>query len=83
MNRAGLALGTLFAAMHALWIVAVWRGAGAWFLDGLHGYHFVTNPYTLTAFDAGTALIGVAGAFVSGYVLGFGALLLWKLFEAI
>lgn len=80
-NRGGLALGTLFAAMHAIWVVLFWAGAGRTVLDTLLGAHFVAAQYGTVAVTAGTAILGIVGAFVSGYVLGFVTLLLWNLFE--
>lgn len=80
-NRGGLVLAIIFAATHVAWVGIVWSGAGQAVLDSLHGYHFVANPYELAAVDPVTSLVGIVGAFVSGYVLGFVAVLLWNLFE--
>lgn len=80
-NQAGLALGLLFAAMHALWVAAVGIGVGKPFLNWLHGLHFVSNPYTVTAFDPVTAAVGIVAAFISGYVIGWAFAFAWNWLE--
>jgi len=77
-NQAGIALGLLFGVWHALWEVAVAVGSADLLLDWLHGAHFISNPYTLSKISLGTALLGIIGAFVSGYVLGWVFALFWN-----
>ena len=77
-NQAGIALGLLFGVWHALWEIAVAVGAAGPLLDWLHGAHFVSNPYTLSKFSLGAALLGVIGAFASGFVIGWVFALFWN-----
>lgn len=77
-NQAGLTLGTLFALCHGLWIVLVAAGVGDTVLELLHTAHFVSSAYNVTGVGAMTALGGVIGAFVSGYVIGWVTALVWN-----
>lgn len=70
-NQAGIALGALFGLMHALWVIAVGAGVGQSIVDALESGHFLSSNYSITGFDPITAVIGVIGAAVSGYVLGW------------
>lgn len=70
VNRAGLALGMLFAAMHLLWVIAVALGWGQSLLAASFRYHFIETSNTVGTADAGTALVGIVLAFVSGYIVG-------------
>ncbi len=70
-NTAGISLGTVFAAMHLLWITAVWAGIGQPVVDAVESAHFLSSTYTVSAFDPLTALLGIAGAFITGYATGW------------
>ncbi|MBI4440405.1 hypothetical protein HY638_05520 [Candidatus Woesearchaeota archaeon] len=75
----GLALGTLFGALHLLWVISVGGKIAQGLVDYWHGVHFLTEVHTIGAFSIGPAIIGVIIAFISGYVLGwvFAALVNW------
>lgn len=70
-NQAGIALGALFGLMHTLWVAVVGAGFGQSVVDALESGHFLSSNYSVTSFDPVTALGGIIGAVVSGYVIGW------------
>lgn len=70
-NQAGIALGALFGIMHTLWVTTVGLGFGQPVVNSLESWHFLSSNYSTTAFDPLTAVIGIIGAAVSGYVIGW------------
>ena len=70
-NQVGIALGTLFGLMHTLWIVAVGAGASQPIVNALESGHFLSSNYTTTSFDPATAILGIIGAAISGYIIGW------------
>lgn len=78
-NRAGLSLGLLFAAMHAAWLVLVAAGLAEPALNLMLEAHLVAFQYSALPFDPVTAILGVLGAFASGYVIGAAFAFLWNL----
>jgi len=80
-NRAGLALGFLFGLMHLLWVLAVWAGMGQALANMAHSVHFLADMHEVVSAGVGTALFGIVGAFLSGYVTGWVFALLWGLFD--
>ena len=76
-KQAGLALGGLFAILHAAWSLIVASGNGQGFLDFFSQLHFLT-PETVTAFDPMNAAILVATTFVVGYIIGWLFAWLWN-----
>jgi Na+-translocating ferredoxin:NAD+ oxidoreductase RnfD subunit len=70
-NQAGIALGALFGLMHTLWVAAVGVGIGQPIVDALESGHFLSSNYSVTAFDPVTALTGIIGAVIAGYIIGW------------
>lgn len=70
-NQAGIALGALFGLMHTLWVATVGLGFGQTVVDALESGHFLSSNYSVTAFNPVTALAGVAGAVIAGYIIGW------------
>ncbi|MFB6190964.1 MAG: hypothetical protein ABEJ64_00895 [Candidatus Nanohaloarchaea archaeon] len=70
-NQAGIALGALFGLLHAAWVTSVAAGSGQSLLTVLEAWHFLSSGYTITAFDPVTAVAGVIGATVTGYLIGW------------
>lgn len=70
-NQAGIALGTLFGMIHALWVLAVSEGLGQPIIHILESWHFLSSNYTTTSLDPVTAISGIIGAAVSGYIIGW------------
>lgn len=79
-NQAGLTLGSVFAILHATWVVIVGIGLGQGLMDWLHSVHFFNDSITIISFSLGDALIGIITAFISGYVLGWLFAVLWNWF---
>jgi Na+-translocating ferredoxin:NAD+ oxidoreductase RnfD subunit len=70
-NQAGIALGALFGLMHTLWVAAVGAGIGQTVVDALESGHFLSSNYSVTGFDPVTALTGIIGAVITGYIIGW------------
>ena len=75
LNRAGLTIGIVSAILHTLWAIGIGLGlSGVW----IKGLHFLDIQTSLTAFNLGTAIIGIIGAFISGYVIGWVLAAIWN-----
>lgn len=70
-NQAGIALGALFSLMHTLWVATVALGVSQSIVDLLESGHFLSSTYSTTAFDPVTAVAGIIGAGVTGYIIGW------------
>lgn len=70
-NQTGIALGALFGLIHTLWVVAVGAKFGQSILNALEAGHFVTSNYSINGFDPMTAVLGIIGAGITGYLIGW------------
>lgn len=70
-SQAGIALGALFGLMHALWVTAVGLGFGQSIIDALKSWHFISSTHSTTVFEPVTAVVGIIGAAVAGYIIGY------------
>ena len=66
-RKVSLTLAIVFAILHTIGIIAILSGA----IDYVMWVHFLTKSYIILPFDVGTFLLGLAGAFVLGYVIGW------------
>ena len=75
-NRTGLTLGIAFAIYHSIWLAAMLLGLSRTWLALVQQLHFITFNYQQVSFSLPGALMGIIGALVSGYVVGwiFGAI---------
>ena len=69
-HRTGLALGAFGALVHIVWVGAVAVGFAQTWLDFVLSMHFLSNPYRISAFNGGQAVMLVVIAGVLGYVFG-------------
>ena len=80
-NKAGLALGILFALIHAVWAVAVLisRTGMQSFLNWVMSLHFLSMTIIVEPFNFVNAILLVIITFVFGYVFGwiFAGILNW------
>ena len=70
IHRTGLAVGTFFGLVHAVWAVVVGMGFAQSKLDFLYGMHFISVPVEILDFSWGGALGLVVMALVAGYIIG-------------
>jgi hypothetical protein len=77
----GLVFGIVGAVWHVIWSFLVWGGWAQTFIDFVFRLHFITPPYTISAFDFGTAAMLILVVFVLWYILGFIAALVWNMFH--
>lgn len=78
-NRAGISLGTLFALMHAAWLVLVGAGVSNQVISAVAEAHFLAFQYATVQLELATAILGILGAFASGYLLGAAFAVIWNL----
>ncbi len=77
----GLVLGIVGAVWHVFWSFLVWAGWGQAFIDFIFRLHFIAPPYTILAFDFGTAALLVGVVFFLWFILGFIGALVWNVFH--
>ncbi len=65
----GLVFGVVGAVWHVFWSLLVWAGWAQAFIDFIFRLHFITPPYTISAFDLGTAALLVTVVFALWYIL--------------
>ncbi len=53
----GRVFGIVGAVWHVFWSLLVWAGWARPFIDFIFRLHFITPPYTISAFDFGTAAL--------------------------
>ncbi len=77
-NKVGLAVGGLFAVIHAVWALMVSGGIAKPFMDWILSLHFMSFQYSMTPFSLGTAVMLVIVTAVLGYIMGFVLGWLWN-----
>ncbi len=78
-NRMGLSLGSLFALMHFLWVLVVFFGwAEALSKNVLTAHFFKGETVVVADFSFTLAVLGVLGAFLCGYIIGWVFAWLWN-----
>ena len=77
-NTAGLALGTFLGLVHALWALLVAMDLAQALVEWAFALHFMSNPYTIQAFNFGTAVVLVAFTFIVGYAGGWVLATVWN-----
>lgn len=78
-NKAGIVVGLLFGLWHLTWSVLVAFGVAQSVINWIFRLHFIQPPYTIAAFNIGTAVILIVVTSVVGFVIGwlFGAIWNW------
>jgi hypothetical protein len=70
----GLVFALFLGMWHTLWSLLVWLGAAQSFIDFIFRLHMITPPYTIAAFNFGTAaglvLVTAGIGYVGGWVMG-------------
>ena len=75
-SKAGYSLGIVFAAYHLVWVLLL-AATGGSFYGMISQFHFV-QPTQALPVDWLTAVLGVIGAFVTGYVTGWFFAWVWN-----
>jgi hypothetical protein len=79
-HQSGMTLGSLFALMHLGWLLLLGLRMGQWSSNMMHNMHFMNDTHDIGMFGWEGAFLGLIGAFVSGYVIGYVFARLWNLF---
>lgn len=77
-NQVGLITGCFFASLHLLWVLLVISGLAEVYLNWIFGLHFLTNPFQVTSFNFGSAILLLVFTFAVGYILGWVFTGLWN-----
>ncbi len=78
-HTAGMVVGSLLGILHAVWALFVASGFAQVYLNWIYGLHFLNNPFRVTPFDFGTAILLVFVTSLVGYVMGWVIAVLWNL----
>lgn len=70
-NKVGLSLGILSLAGHGVWMIMIAIGFAERILSWWKAYHFISPTYTLLEFNFFTSILGLVGAFVTAFVVGW------------
>lgn len=76
--RTAMAVGTVFAAWHAMWVVLVGLGWATDVLNFILELHFLKIDFQLAPYSAFTALALIALTFCAGALLGAIFALVWN-----
>lgn len=77
-SKAGLVLGALICFWHLMWSLLVAFGAAQWVINWIFRLHFIQPPYTITAFNLGTAITLLVVTFTVGFVMGWLFAAIWN-----
>lgn len=77
-NKLGLVLGIFFALLHLIWVLLVASGFAKQFLDYALSLHFMSDVYSIGAFNLWTAAMLLVFTFASGYILGWLFAFVWN-----
>lgn len=80
-NRTGLTLGLTFVLLHFTWLILFILGIGDLWFKWTQGLHFTKVEYEMLSFNPLTALLGLIGAFILGYLVGAVFGFIWKQLE--
>lgn len=78
VNKTGLAFGLLMAGCHLVWALLVAVGWAQIYLDFIFWLHFLSQPFVLQPFHAGTAALLVLVTGAIGYLGGFIFASIWN-----
>ena len=77
-HKAGFALGAFFGLGHVLWSALVVIGLAQPLLDLIFRLHFIRPPYTVGAFNLGTAVLLIVVTTAVGYGGGWVIAAIWN-----
>ncbi len=81
-SRAGVVVGSLIGLSHLMWSLLVVLGLAQLVIDWIFRLHFIQPPYTITAFNLGTAVILIVVTSVIGFVMGWLFAAIWNLLRS-
>lgn len=78
-NRAGVTLGLLFTLCHIIWLGLVLTDLSNRVINVTAQAHFLAFQYGTYTFEPVTALLGIIGAFATGFITGWLFAVIWNL----
>ncbi len=76
--KAGLTLGMLLAAMHAMWALMIALGMAQAIIDFIFWIHFLKPVFVIVPFNIGIAVILVAVTGSIGFIVGWLFSVFWN-----
>jgi hypothetical protein len=77
-KHVALTLGSLFAAVSAVWAGIVYAGYGQTLLTWMIGVHFVQTQAIVVPFDITTTIVLILAKFIIGALLGYAFAAIWN-----
>ena len=77
-STAGVVVGSLIGLWHLIWTVLVAVGLAQVVINWIFRLHFIQPPYTVTAFNLGTAVTLIVVTSVIGFVVGWLFAAIWN-----
>ncbi len=77
-NTTGLVVGAFMGFFHLCWALLVAFGWAQPFMNFIFGLHFIMPPYTISAFNIGTALGLIVVTALLGYIFGWIFAKIWN-----
>jgi hypothetical protein len=81
-SRTGVVVGALIGLGHVMWSVLVAFGVAQWVINWIFRLHFIQPPYTITAFNFGTAVTLIVVTSVIGFVMGWLFAAIWNVLHS-
>ena len=81
-SRAGVVVGALIGLSHLMWSLLVAAGLAQLVIDWIFRLHFIQPPYTITAFNLGTAAILIVVTSAIGFVMGWLFAAIWNVLHS-
>ena len=77
-EHVALTLGSLFAAVSAVWAGIVYAGFGQTFVNWMTGVHFMQAQVQVIPFNITTTVVLVLAKFIIGALLGYAFATIWN-----
>jgi hypothetical protein len=77
-KHVALTLGSLFAAVSAVWAGIIYAGYGQTFVNWMTGVHFIQAQAIVVPFDITTTIVLILAKFIIGALLGYAFAAIWN-----
>lgn len=77
-KKTALTAGFFAGGWHLVWAVLIAMGWAQPLIDFIYQIHFLNNPFTVGAFNLGTALVLIITTFAIGFLFGWVFANIWN-----